>query len=248
MRLTRLRRAPQPGSRAAHRRHHRHRAPAPGEALEAQRALADQQLESVDGADAPGPRGARSARSRRGGRRDRPRSRSPPGPVGAERQPGQRGRAVQADRGAVDEQVGAGRRPLSVVTVRRRARRPAARRARGCGSRSGTSARPGVEQRPDGRPGAAARAEHERRCSGRGLRERGDQRRGVGVVGHDLPVVAEDQRVGGSDRGGALGRRRWPAPARPPCGGWSRWRRESRRRAGRDHVSSNSSGGTGSSW
>ena len=54
-----------------------------------------------------------------------------------------------------------------------------------------TSLAPASQQRPDGRAGAAAGAEHERALARGRLAERGDQARGVGVLGGDLPAGRE---------------------------------------------------------
>ena len=72
-------------------------------------------------------------------------------------------------------------------------------------------------------PAPSTSARRRRRSRGSAASEAGR----VGVVGRDRAVRAEGQRVGRADRPRALGRRRRPARARPPCAGSSRWRRGS---------------------
>ena len=67
-------------------------------------------------------------------------------------------------------------------------------------------ARARVAQRPDGGARRAAGTQHERRGACDLDRQRGDQRRRVGVVGGDRAAL-EGERVGGPDRTRTLGRR-----------------------------------------
>ena len=182
---------------------------------EAQRALADQDLQTVDAPAAPASRPAAGARCRRPGRPGRPRTRIARG----HRRQGQilerRGRVVQADRRAVDEQVGRRRRRRP---RRRRGRRRAPRRALGVRFQTATSA-PGVAQRlraaralPPAPRTSARRAARARRARRAG-RARRCCRRGSRPSGPNVSVFAAPIA-----RASSVARRR-RARAPPPCAG-----------------------------
>ena len=166
------------------RAHHVDGAGRPGPGLEAQRALADQDLQAIHHR-APSLRAAARSGCRRPGR---------PGP------PRTRTRRASAPSGRSLSVASASPRPTAVqftsrsaggvVRRARRGRRRAPRRARGAVPDRDVGG-PGVAQRPGGGARAAARAEDERGAAAGRLGERREQARRVGVVGADRPVRLE---------------------------------------------------------
>ena len=104
-------------------------------------------------------------------------------------------RGRQTDGCAVDQQLGGRRRAhrasLELACEHLGALGRAVPHRHLCGTR--------FAQRPDGGSRAAAGAEHERAQPSRRPSERGDQSRGVGVLGGDRAVGGERERVRGSD-------------------------------------------------
>ncbi len=128
--------------------------------------------------------------------------------------------AVEPHRGAVDQQVGRARRS---TPASRPARRTAARARSGVRFQIRTSAAPASSSAHTAARALPPAPSTSALWPAIGPRQRRDQRRGVGVVGDDRRALGpEDERVGGADRAGPRGWARWPAPAPPACGGWSR--------------------------
>ena len=168
--------------------------------LEAQRALAHQDLQAVDDRASP-PRAARRSVGAAGPVDEVHHGRvSRRSVIGGQRQVLERGCDARAGPTAVQLTS----RSAACAAPRRRgrrARRPARAARSGVRFQTATSA-PGLAQRPDDGARAAAGAEHERACArGGGVAAARRCSPGASVLSAcDRAVGAEGQRVGGADR------------------------------------------------
>src|SRR3954468_24570824 len=180
--------------------HHVQRSAAPGPYLEAPRALADEDLETVDAPAAP-LLGLTQELGAAAPIHQVDHARVSAEVIGRERQQLERlPRIVQADGRAVHEHLG-GRRPVDRGDAELDGDPPGALgRAVPYRDRRARSA-----QREGRGPSAAARTQHDGAARER-LPQRVEQPRRIGVVGADRAVRAEGERVRGPDRAGRGGR------------------------------------------